>query len=91
MVSLRREAARARKASRPPPITSPGRFCPLGPLALERFNAAPPSALEQREKLEQLRALELGLRIWAARIDKPPISVDTPDDLARARAAAEAP
>lgn len=59
--------------------------------ALERFNAAPPSALEQREKLEQLRALELGLRIWAARIDKPPISVDTPDDLARARAAAEAP
>jgi len=59
--------------------------------ALERFNAAPPSPLEQREKLEQLRALELGLRIWAARIDKPPISVDTPDDLARARAAAEAP
>jgi 3-deoxy-manno-octulosonate cytidylyltransferase (CMP-KDO synthetase) len=59
--------------------------------ALERFNAAPPSPLEQREKLEQLRALELGLQIWAARIDKPPISVDTPDDLARARAAAEAP
>ena len=58
--------------------------------ALERFNAAPPSPLEQREKLEQLRALELGLQIWAARIDKPPISVDTPDDLARARAAAEA-
>jgi 3-deoxy-manno-octulosonate cytidylyltransferase (CMP-KDO synthetase) len=56
--------------------------------ALEQFNAAPPSPLEQREKLEQLRALELGLQIWAARIDKPPISVDTPDDLARARAAA---
>jgi 3-deoxy-manno-octulosonate cytidylyltransferase (CMP-KDO synthetase) len=57
--------------------------------ALERFNAAPPSPLELREKLEQLRALELGLSIWAARIDKPPISVDTPADLERARAASE--
>jgi 3-deoxy-manno-octulosonate cytidylyltransferase (CMP-KDO synthetase) len=57
--------------------------------ALERFNAAPPSPLELREKLEQLRALELGLSIWAAKIDKPPISVDTPADLERARAAAE--
>jgi len=53
--------------------------------ALERFTAAPPSPLEQREKLEQLRALELGLSIWAAAIDKPPISVDTPADLERAR------
>ena len=53
--------------------------------ALERFNAAPPSPLELREKLEQLRALELGLSIWAAAIDKPPISVDTPADLERAR------
>ncbi len=34
--------------------------------ALERYNAAPPSPLEQREKLEQLRALELGLQIRAA-------------------------
>lgn len=59
-------------------------------LALERFNAAPPSALERREKLEQLRALELGLSIWAAVADKAPISVDTPADLAAARAAAEA-
>jgi 3-deoxy-manno-octulosonate cytidylyltransferase (CMP-KDO synthetase) len=56
--------------------------------ALERFNAAPPSPLERREKLEQLRALELGLSIWAAAIDTPPISVDTPADLERARAAA---
>ena len=54
--------------------------------ALERFNAAPPSPLETREKLEQLRALELGLSIWAAVIDKPPISVDTPADLEKARA-----
>ncbi len=54
--------------------------------ALERFNAAPPSPLEQREKLEQLRALELGMRIWAGVIAAPPISVDTPADLERARA-----
>jgi 3-deoxy-manno-octulosonate cytidylyltransferase (CMP-KDO synthetase) len=53
--------------------------------ALERFNAAEPSPLEKREKLEQLRALELGLSIWAAVIDNPPISVDTPADLERAR------
>jgi len=57
--------------------------------ALERFNAAPPSRLERREKLEQLRALELGLSIWAAVADKAPISVDTPADLEAARAAAE--
>ena len=58
--------------------------------ALERFNAAPPSPLERREKLEQLRALEMGLSIWAAIVDKAPISVDTPADLEAARAAAEA-
>ena len=58
--------------------------------ALERFNAAPPSPLERREKLEQLRALELGLSIWAAVADKAPISVDTPADLEAARAAAGA-
>lgn len=57
--------------------------------ALEQFNAAPPSPLERREKLEQLRALELGLSIWAAVADKAPISVDTPADLDAARAAAE--
>ncbi len=57
--------------------------------ALERFNAAAPSPLERREKLEQLRALELGLSIWAALADKAPISVDTPADLEAARAAAE--
>jgi 3-deoxy-manno-octulosonate cytidylyltransferase (CMP-KDO synthetase) len=58
--------------------------------ALERFNAAPPSPLERREKLEQLRALELGMSIWAAVVDKAPISVDTPADLEAARAAAGA-
>lgn len=54
--------------------------------ALEAFNAAPPSPLELREKLEQLRALELGLSIWAAKADDAPISVDNPTDLERARA-----
>jgi 3-deoxy-manno-octulosonate cytidylyltransferase (CMP-KDO synthetase) len=54
--------------------------------ALERFCAAPPSPLERRERLEQLRALELGMTIWAAVIDEAPISVDNPADLERARA-----
>jgi 3-deoxy-manno-octulosonate cytidylyltransferase (CMP-KDO synthetase) len=54
--------------------------------ALERFTAAPPSPLEQRERLEQLRALELGMSIWATVLDEPPISVDNPADLERARA-----
>ncbi len=54
--------------------------------ALEAFTAAPPSPLERREKLEQLRAMELGLSIWAAVADDAPISVDSPADLERARA-----
>jgi 3-deoxy-manno-octulosonate cytidylyltransferase (CMP-KDO synthetase) len=55
--------------------------------ALEAFNAAPPSPLEKREKLEQLRALELGLSIHAAVVGAAPISVDTPADLEAARKA----
>jgi len=54
--------------------------------ALARFVALPPSPLELREKLEQLRALEAGLRIDVARVDTLPLGVDTPADLARARA-----
>lgn len=54
--------------------------------ALDRFVALPPSPLEVREKLEQLRAIEAGLRIGAARIAAAPPGVDTPDDLARVRA-----
>jgi 3-deoxy-manno-octulosonate cytidylyltransferase (CMP-KDO synthetase) len=57
--------------------------------ALEAFNAAPPSPLERRENLEQLRALELGLAIWAAVAEAAPISVDTPADLEAARAHAK--
>ncbi|QQQ17361.1 3-deoxy-manno-octulosonate cytidylyltransferase [Brevundimonas vitis] len=56
--------------------------------ALMRFCAAPPSPLERREKLEQLRALEMGLSIWAAVIDQAPLSVDNPADLEAARALA---
>ena len=48
--------------------------------------ALPPSPLELREKLEQLRALEAGMRIDAIRVDGVPLGVDTPADLERARA-----
>jgi len=54
--------------------------------ALAQFVALPPGVLEQREKLEQLRALEAGMRIAAVRVDTLPLGVDTPADLARARA-----
>ena len=53
--------------------------------ALERFVALPPSPLERREKLEQLRALEAGMSIAVARVDAVPLSVDTPEDLEHAR------
>jgi len=45
--------------------------------------------LEKREKLEQLRALEAGMRIDAAVVEGVPFGVDTPEDLARARAMLE--
>ncbi|MDG3440648.1 3-deoxy-manno-octulosonate cytidylyltransferase [Nitrospirillum amazonense] len=54
--------------------------------ALARFVALPPAALEQREKLEQLRALANGMRIDVAVVDAVPLGVDTPEDLERARA-----
>jgi 3-deoxy-manno-octulosonate cytidylyltransferase (CMP-KDO synthetase) len=54
--------------------------------ALARFVALPVSPLEAREKLEQLRALEAGMRIGCARIAIGPFGVDTEADLARARA-----
>jgi 3-deoxy-manno-octulosonate cytidylyltransferase (CMP-KDO synthetase) len=54
--------------------------------ALQRFVALPQSPLERREKLEQLRALEAGMRIDVALVDTPIFGVDTPADLERARA-----
>jgi 3-deoxy-manno-octulosonate cytidylyltransferase (CMP-KDO synthetase) len=57
--------------------------------ALERFVKLPPSALERREKLEQLRALEAGMRIDVAVVDAVPLGVDTPEDLEKARTVLE--
>jgi 3-deoxy-manno-octulosonate cytidylyltransferase (CMP-KDO synthetase) len=53
--------------------------------ALERFVSLRPSALERREKLEQLRALENGMRIDVTLVDSIPVEVNTPEDLALAR------
>ena len=53
--------------------------------ALARFVALPPSVLEKREKLEQLRAIEAGMRIDVAIVASVPLGVDTPEDLATAR------
>jgi 3-deoxy-manno-octulosonate cytidylyltransferase (CMP-KDO synthetase) len=53
--------------------------------ALAKFVALPPSTLEQREKLEQLRAIEAGMRIDVTIVDTVPLGVDMPEDLALAR------
>jgi 3-deoxy-manno-octulosonate cytidylyltransferase (CMP-KDO synthetase) len=55
--------------------------------ALTRVVALPPSPLERREKLEQLRALEAGMTIAVAKVADIPLSIDTPQDLAAARRA----
>lgn len=55
--------------------------------ALEKFVSLPPSPLEMQEKLEQLRALEAGMRIDVALVDAAPIGVDTTEDLEKARLA----
>ena len=54
--------------------------------ALDRFVALPPSPLERREKLEQLRALEAGMRIDVAIVERAPPEVNTPEDLDWVRA-----
>ncbi|WP_105434564.1 3-deoxy-manno-octulosonate cytidylyltransferase [Neorhizobium tomejilense] len=54
--------------------------------ALEKFVSLEPSVLEKRESLEQLRALEAGMRIDAEIVDSVPLGVDTPADLEKARA-----
>ena len=53
---------------------------------LRRFVGLPPSRLERREKLEQLRALEAGMRIDVAVVETVPLGVDTAAELERARA-----
>jgi 3-deoxy-manno-octulosonate cytidylyltransferase (CMP-KDO synthetase) len=53
--------------------------------ALERFVSLRPSTLEKREQLEQLRALEDGMRIDVSLVDSVPVEVNTPADLERAR------
>ena len=53
--------------------------------ALDRFVALPPAPLELREKLEQLRALEAGMRIDVSLVDAVPLGVDTPEQLEEAR------
>ena len=53
--------------------------------ALEKFVKLPPSESEKREKLEQLRALDAGMRIDVAIVDSVPLGVDTPEELEKAR------
>lgn len=59
--------------------------------SLARFCALPPSPLERRERLEQLRALEAGMSIGVRLVGAVPFGVDTPADLAKARRMLEAP
>ncbi len=59
--------------------------------AFQRFVSLAPSTLERRERLEQLRALEAGMRVDAVLVDDVPLGVDTPDDLVRARLLLERP
>ena len=54
--------------------------------ALAKFVSLGPSVLEKRESLEQLRALEAGMRIDVEIVDSVPLGVDTPADLEKARA-----
>ena len=53
--------------------------------ALEKFVGLPPSANERREKLEQLRAMDAGMRIDVAIVSGVPLGVDTPQELEQAR------
>ena len=58
---------------------------PFAVQALERFVSLKPSVLERRESLEQLRALEAGMRIDVEIVDSVPLGVDTPVELEKAR------
>jgi 3-deoxy-manno-octulosonate cytidylyltransferase (CMP-KDO synthetase) len=85
------EVRRALTFMRRPPADAGALFHHIGIYAfrrraLARFVTLPPSANERREKLEQLRALDDGMRIDVALVDTVPFGVDTPADLDRARA-----
>jgi 3-deoxy-manno-octulosonate cytidylyltransferase (CMP-KDO synthetase) len=56
------------------------------PQALARFVALPEGVAERKEKLEQLRAMEAGMRIDVGLVDRVPLEINTPADLERARA-----
>ena len=90
-----RWAGRSTSPARPHPA-APARSgtisasTPSRATALERFAALPPSPLEQRERLEQLRALENGMSIGVRLVDAVPFGVDTPADLEKARRILEA-
>ena len=58
----------------------------IGAKRSSALSRLPPSPLEKREKLEQLRALEAGMRIDIAIVGSVPLGVDTPEDLEAARA-----
>lgn len=83
---------RALNFTRSPTATGDGRFLHhIGIYAyrrhaLEKFVSLPPSPLEIKEKLEQLRALEAGMRIDVAIVDTVPLGVDTQEGLGKARA-----
>ena len=83
--------ARAVDFTRAPAAAGEARFChhvgvyAWRRAALERFVSLPPSPREVRERLEQLRALEDGMGICVGLLERLPVSVDTPEDLAAAR------
>ena len=81
VVSTIRNALREKNIKSRPVI-----FSVSGQSVFTRFVKLPPSASEQRENLEQLRALDAGMRIDAMVVNSVPLGVDTPEDLDRARA-----
>ena len=91
LAARRQPAARALFHPRHRAVRARGRSTTTSgstPIAAPRSSASsslPPSPLERREKLEQLRALEAGMRIDVEIVDSVPLGVDTPEDLERAR------
>jgi 3-deoxy-manno-octulosonate cytidylyltransferase (CMP-KDO synthetase) len=82
---------RATCPSGPGPVLHHIGIYAFGRDSLARFCALPPSPLERRERLEQLRALEAGMSIGVRLVDAVPFGVDTPGDLEKARRMLEVP